>query len=98
MTQTPPVDSSLARPPLDVEYTYDGLTYRMSEDVAVSLERAMDDFYGSDAADPDIDDQPPTPSGVYFCGCSTCCTRETLVITCAILLRAARDGMVEVVR
>jgi hypothetical protein len=78
-----------------VEYEHGGTGFRMDVSVAERLERSLDEFFWSDAADPDAEEQPPTPSGVYFCGCSTCSTRETLVIATAVLLDAISEGLVE---
>lgn len=78
-----------------VEYSYDGVSFRMSVRTAEALEQALDGFLSSDAADPDIEDQPPTPSGEFFCGCSTCSSRETLVIASAIIIRAVSEGGAE---
>lgn len=40
---------------------------------------------------------PATPSGLLFCGCDVCVTRETIYLVTLLALSGHQEGLVEVV-
>ena len=47
--------------------------------------------------DEGLNEQPLTPSGIPYCGCTTCVVREVLTVLMIPLHDAFRDGLIEVV-
>lgn len=65
--------------------------------LAVELEHAVDDLGFRLSAylyDQDESDGWEPPSGYPYCGCTTCDTRESLVVIVPLVAQAALDGRI----